>query len=253
MTHGDASNEAGGAPGAPGAYLSPGEAPAFDQYANDYQKLVERSLAVSGEGPAYFARRRAEFLQRQLSRLGVQPGTVLDFGCGTGGAVPHLLKVLGASRVVGVDPSARSLEVARRRHGAANVSFALPSDRPSAGDIDVAYVCGVFHHIPPPQRADAAEYVYQSLRPGGVFSFWEHNPFNPGTRYSMYKCPFDEDAVTLTPAEARRMLRAAGFRVLRTDYLFIFPRFLKFLRGIEPRVTRLPLGGQYQVLCRKGA
>ena len=225
--------------------------PEFDQYANDYEALVERSLAASGEGPAYFARRRAEFLTNQLSRLGVRPERVLDFGCGTGGAVPHLLEVLRPAGVVGVDPSAKSLEVARKRHGAANVTFHLPSDSPPTGDIDVAYCNGVFHHIPPRQRAEAVDYVYRSLRPGGVFSFWEHNPFNPGTRYSMYRCPFDEDAVTLTAGQARRLLRAAGFRVLRTDYLFIFPRFLKALRGLEAVVTKLPLGGQYEILCRK--
>jgi SAM-dependent methyltransferase len=225
--------------------------PEFDQYANDYEALVERSLAPSGEGPSYFARRRAEFLAKRLAELGVRPETVLDFGCGTGGAVPHLLDVLGAGHVIGVDPSEKSLEVARRRHAGRRATFVLPFARSQAGDVDVAYCNGVFHHIPPPDRAGAVDYVYRSLRSGGVFSFWEHNPFNPGTRYSMYRCPFDEDAITLTPAEARRLLRSAGFRVLRTDHLFIFPRFLKPLRGLEALVTKLPLGGQYEILCRK--
>ena len=212
---------------------------------------VERSVAISGEGPAYFAKRRAAFLRDRLKALGVSPGAVLDFGCGTGNAVPHLLGTLGAARVVGVDPSPKSIDVARKRHGAANVTFDSPAARPPAGEFDVAYVNGVFHHIPVDGRAAAVDYVYRSLRPGGVFSFWEHNPFNPGTRYSMYRCPFDEGAVTLRPGESRRLLRATGFDVLRTDFLFIFPKVLGALRGLEAFASRLPIGGQYQVLCRR--
>lgn len=55
----------------------------------------------------------------------------------------------------------------------------------------------------------------------------------------------------LTPLEARRLVRAGGFTILRTDFLFIFPKMLSWLGGIEPLVSRLPLGAQYQLLCRK--
>ena len=60
-----------------------------------------------------------------------------------------------------------------------------------------------------------------------------------------------DSALALTSPEARRLARAGGFTILRTDFLFIFPRMLSWLRGIEPLVSRLPLGTQYQVLCRK--
>jgi hypothetical protein len=67
----------------------------------------------------------------------------------------------------------------------------------------------------------------------------------------MSRIPFDRDAITLTAGEARRLLRGAGFEIVRTDFLFIFPRVLSWCRGLEPLVARLPLGAQYQVLCRK--
>jgi hypothetical protein len=69
----------------------------------------------------------------------------------------------------------------------------------------------------------------------------------------MSRVSFDENAITITPPEARRLLRAAGFEIVETDFLFIFPRVLRFLRPLERLVTRLPLGGQYLVLCRAGA
>ena len=49
------------------------------------------------------------------------------------------------------------------------------------------------------------------------------------------------------------MLRNGGFEVLHTDFLFIFPHILNWLRWIEPMVSRLPFGGQYMVLARKPA
>lgn len=70
-------------------------------------------------------------------------------------------------------------------------------------------------------------------------------------RYVISRIPFDRDAITLTPPEARRLLGDGGFQVLRTDFLFIFPRWLGWLRRLEPGLTGWPLGAQYLVLGRK--
>jgi hypothetical protein len=74
---------------------------------------------------------------------------------------------------------------------------------------------------------------------------------NPGTRYVMSRCVFDKDAITLTPRQSRQLLKSAGFEILRTDFAFIFPRLLKFLRPLEKLLVKLPLGAQYQVLAQK--
>ena len=65
-------------------------------------------------------------------------------------------------------------------------------------EIDLAFCNGVFHHIPPEQRARAIAYVYRCLRPGGLFALWENNPWNPGTRLVMSRIPFDRDALPLS-------------------------------------------------------
>jgi len=67
----------------------------------------------------------------------------------------------------------------------------------------------------------------------------------------MSRVAFDHDAITLNPRQSRRLVTAAGFEVLRTDYLFIFPRFLRWLRTLEPPLSSIPIGGQYELLCRK--
>ena len=67
----------------------------------------------------------------------------------------------------------------------------------------------------------------------------------------MRRIPFDRNAITLSPPAARRLLRKRGFQILRTDFLFYFPRQLSWLRWLELGLARLPLGAQYQVLCQK--
>jgi len=223
----------------------------FDAFAGNYDAALEQGLSVSGEGKLFFARGRIAWLAGRLRALGVRPRVVLDFGCGTGTSAPYLLDLLGARTVIGVDVSPASLDVARRRHGSTRVHFFAADEYHPDIPADLVFCNGVFHHIPPDQRAGTVRWIAAALRPGGLFAFWENNPWNPGTRYVMSRIPFDRDAITLTAAEARTLLRDNGFAVLRSDYQFVFPRLLRALRFVEPWVSRLPLGAQYQVLARK--
>jgi trans-aconitate methyltransferase len=225
--------------------------PEFDEYAEDYDAALQQGLSVSGESKDYFAEGRAKWLSTRLTRLHFAAEKILDFGCGTGSATPYLLRLPGARELVGVEVSAQSLKVANRIHGASNVSFHLVREFTPAQNISLAFCNGVFHHIPPAERASAMKYVFNSLKPGGLFSLWENNPWNPGTRYVMSRIPFDKDAQTLSVIETRKLLRAAGFELLRSDFLFIFPRALQAFRPLEALVRSLPLGAQYQVLARK--
>lgn len=225
----------------------------FDEYADNYDAALERGISLSGEDKDYFARRRMEWLRHSLHGLTDHPLRVMDFGCGSGTATPFFFEVLGASFVLGVDTSAKSLDVARRQYGSDRTEFQPIDQYQPSGTIDLVYCNGVFHHIPPGDRAKALGRIWDSLIPGGAFAVWENNPLNPGTRLVMSRIPFDRDAVTLTAREARRMLQARGFEVLRTDHLFIFPRVLKRLRAVEAMLSSLPFGAQYQVLCRKPA
>jgi SAM-dependent methyltransferase len=227
------------------------EAARFDAFADDYDAALAQGLSVSGEDKDYFAERRVAWTGACLARLPLSPRMVLDFGCGTGSSTPFLLRLAGVDSLLGVDISARSIECARQRHGATGGRFLLFSEHQPDGSCDLAFCNGVFHHIPPARRRDALDYIHQSLRRGGLFAFWENNPWNPGTRYVMSRIPFDRDAIVLWPSEARQLLRAAGFDILRTDFLFLFPRVLRHLRGLEPLVSRLPFGAQYLVLGRR--
>ncbi|HEX5386959.1 MAG TPA: class I SAM-dependent methyltransferase [Gemmatimonadales bacterium] len=222
----------------------------FDAHAATYDAELDAGLSATGEDKLYFARGRLMLVAERLRTRGASAAAVLDFGCGdgTGSALMH--ELLGASRVVGVDVSDELLAIARRRHGSSVVSFTRVDDLKGTA-FNLAFCNGVFHHIPLRERAAAMVAIHGALRPGGYFALWENNPWNPGTRYVMHRVPFDRDALTITPPEARRLAAAAGFEVIETAFAFVFPRALRWLRALEPACARLPLGGQYLVLCRK--
>jgi SAM-dependent methyltransferase len=223
----------------------------FDQYAAAYEQALSNAIAPSGEGREYFAEGRVAWLKRCLNETKQSPEALLDFGCGDGATTPLLLQTLNAKSAVGVDVSAKSLEIARKRHAGERIRFESIGDFQSPGEIDLAYCNGVFHHILPAQRAAALAMVHRALRLGGFFSFWENNPWSLATRYVMSRCAFDRDAIMLSPPEARALLREGGFEIVRTDFRFIFPHALRAFRKIEDFVYRAPLGTQYQILCRK--
>jgi SAM-dependent methyltransferase len=223
----------------------------FDDYAGTYDSALNRGLSLSGEPKEYFAHERVRWLAARLSDLGVNAGHVLDYGCGTGDTSPELLEQLHAGMVVGVDTSLESLAVARKAHADPRLQFKDMNDFEPSGQFEVVYTNGVFHHVEPEERLNALGYVHRSLSQSGYFGFWENNPWNPGTRLVMRRIPFDRDAKLLSPPHARRLLTRAGFDVLRTDFLFLFPRVLSALRPLEASLARFPAGAQYMVLCRK--
>jgi SAM-dependent methyltransferase len=227
-----------------------GPSAGFDAFAETYDSELNRGLRLSGESKEYFAESRMLRLRVRLAELDFAPGTALDFGCGTGSATPFFFGVLGIQRLLGIDPSEASLVQARRQWGEFPATFSV-STAGREGSCDLAFCNGVFHHIPVAERDAAFATVRGILKPGGVFAFWENNPWNPVTRLAMRQVPFDADAILVWPHEARRRLRENGFEVLRTDYAFFFPKCLSAFRFLEPWLRWLPLGGQYLVLCRK--
>lgn len=225
--------------------------PLFDQYAGNYDEALNRGLAVSGESKDYFAEQRVRILDGMLQRLNFVPRRVLDFGCGTGSGVPWLLGLAGVESVVGADVSSRSVETASRIFTDSRASFTALEHIDDHAPFDLVFCNGVFHHIPPGDRARALAKVRKVLVQGGLFALWENNPWNPGTRYVMSRIPFDRDAVTITPFEAERLVEASGFRKIRRTHAFVFPAALSFLRWSESFLQALPIGAQYMVLGQR--
>lgn len=223
----------------------------FDHYANEYDQLLDHGLAVTGEAKEYFAKGRIDWLKACLDQVSVIPHRIMDYGCGTGAAIPLLLDQFSPESLIGVDISKKSIERASRGCDSRRAVFQECSQYVPQENIDLVYCNGVFHHIPLVDRKDAVNFIWRSLKPGGYFALWENNPWNPGTRYVMSRVPFDRDAVMLTARGASKLLRTSGFHVETINYLFVFPKALSRLRWVEPHLASWPLGAQYLVLCRK--
>jgi SAM-dependent methyltransferase len=222
-----------------------------DRCVLDHERALAEGLWISGESKEYFAEARMRWLATRLARMDANPEFALDFGCGTGTATPFFFEILGATSLIGMDVSDPFLHAAAAVHGGPRTRFIKSSEYTAKDEIDLAFCNGVFHHIPPAERPAALGRIFAALRPGGLLALWENNPWNPGTRYVMSRISFDRDANLLWPGQARRLLRQAGFEILRTDFAFIFPAMLKWLRPLEPHLCRVALGAQYMVLARK--
>jgi SAM-dependent methyltransferase len=165
---------------------------------------------------------------------------MLDFGAGVGAVTSELVKHF--KDVTAYELSAASLSELKQR---------LPQVVPVARESDIpdghfaSVVCsGVLHHVPKPERVSLMARLRGKLRPGGRLYVFEHNPLNPVTLRAVKMCAFDDDAVLLYPWEVRSLLRKAGYRVERLDYIVFFPRILAPLRPLEPYLRHVVLGAQ---------
>jgi SAM-dependent methyltransferase len=223
----------------------------FDAYAANYDEALNRGLALTGEAKEYYAEGRVRHVRDRLRGLGLKAANCLDFGCGTGTSALFLRDGLEITSYTGYDPSQDSIIEAKRTVTWTEAAFTADPGSVPCGLFDLAFTNGVFHHIPPEQRAEAVRLVFDSLKPGGLFAFWENNRWNPAVHWVMSRVPFDRDAQMLFPHQARQLMEAAGFEVLRTDHLFFFPAKLAMMRPLERWLRHVPLGGQYLVLARK--
>ena len=216
---------------------SPEPPPKFDAYAANYRTLVESSIKDSGEAPEYFS----EYKLNCLLRLGAPTGEpLLDFGAGVGAVTSQLVKHF--KDVTAYELSATSLSELKQRMPQV-VPVATEGDIPD-GRFESAVCSGVLHHVPKPERVPLMARLRAKLRPGGRLYVFEHNPLNPVTVRAVKMCPFDDDAVLLYPWELRSLLRKAGYRVERLDYIVFFPRVLASLRPLEPYLRHVVFGAQ---------
>jgi SAM-dependent methyltransferase len=219
---------------------------AFDSYRDDYERVVQDSIAFSGLKHDFFLQAKVMRLAALFeAHFGPDKPSLLDLGCGVGRMHP-LLKP-HVSRLAGADVSAESLERARRDNPFA--AYAPIADDGGLPHPDRAFdatlaVC-VLHHVPPPARARFMAEMRRVTRPGGLAVIIEHNPFNPLTRLAVARCPFDHDAVLLSARESRRLLEDANCAAVSSEHFLLLPTLRPWAQRIERMVEAVPLGAQH--------
>lgn len=221
--------------------------PEFDQYAETYDRLMNEAIPEGLNEDGYFAEYKIALMAERLKSN--QPHRILDFGCGAGRSLPYLKQYFPDAELWGYDVSPASLLIAGQRVPDAK----LFSDWNALGEMrfDAIVAANVFHHIPPEQRQRSLSQCQQSLSDNGQMFLFEHNPYNPATRWVFERCPFDADAEMFNLNAALRLAKDAGFSATDQGYTLFFPRPLAFLRGLEPLLKHVPLGAQYYVQMHK--
>ncbi len=221
----------------------------FDKFAQEYASLHRANIAISGEGPEFFAEYKIRDLRSLCETLGLLPEVenILDFGAGVGSSVEHVRRYFPQASLTGVDVSIESLRVTAQRFPGQAALVAFDGRRLPFADVsfDCVFSACVFHHIEPALHVELLAELRRVLRPGGVIAIFEHNPLNPLTVRAVRTCPFDENAILLRAGVLRSRLAAAGFLHSAIRYRIFFPHALRGLRPLERGLTWLPLGAQY--------
>ncbi|MCP4192624.1 MAG: class I SAM-dependent methyltransferase [Pirellulaceae bacterium] len=224
--------------------------PEFDEFSQNYETLLEDSIAIGGEESSYYLRYKIGDVAKhyppdQQSSAGSLE--ILDFGAGTGNAIPFWHEFLPSGRLTCLDVSSQSLKVAAKRHpDLANFIAYTPPTLPIDDDrFDLAYAACVFHHIAPEDRIVVLKELWRILKPGGQLFIYEHNPHNPLTQRVVRSCPFDKNAKLIRAKDLSLLLNSLGFQQTTIRYRVFFPRCLRILRPFEELLTWLPLGAQY--------
>jgi 2-polyprenyl-3-methyl-5-hydroxy-6-metoxy-1,4-benzoquinol methylase len=100
-------------------------------------------------------------------------GRILDVGCGFGLFAAYFGQTQRRRRIVGVDPDARRIGLARgvaASLGLGGHAFVVGDVRRAAleGPFDAAYVLDVMHHLPRGDQRRVLERLRGLLRPGGM-------------------------------------------------------------------------------------
>lgn len=180
--------------------------------------------------------------------------SVLDYGCGTGETINLFLTSTNSqpTRIVGIDLSEVSIEVAKTRYTYEfyvvtdnNLSFLSPAS------LDGAFMLGILHHTDDHQKI--FDEIYNVLEPGGKFLVVDMTKNNPLIEFARYLFPYmpkriqgmfpDDLVIDETIPEKLRVeidvtlaaLKKAGFTVELVTHGHLFYFIFDWLE----RMTRL--------------
>lgn len=134
------------------------------QWWDDFWKDEERDVS-------FFVDLPDENLVQYIQNNCIQPGRVLDIGCGNGRNSRYLAKL--GFEVDAIDFSKASITKAKEAtQGDLNINYvhaAFREMKTEHGTYDFIYDSGCLHHVKPHRRAQYLKKVFNLLKPGGYF------------------------------------------------------------------------------------
>jgi ubiquinone/menaquinone biosynthesis C-methylase UbiE len=224
----------------------------FDGYAKDYRAVHTENVKLSGADSFYFAAMKVQLLQQFEKNNTLK---ILDIGCGDGATELFMQQYFSQWQVEGIDVSEKSIAEASAKN-IVNTSFGVYNGTqiPFAdSSFDIVFIAGVLHHVDFALHPIIMQEVFRVLKAGGRLYLFEHNPFNPVTKYLVNTCVFDKDAKLLRNNYTKELIKKNGLAISHNKFIIFFPRkglLSKFI-FLEKYLQWLPLGGQYFIHASK--
>jgi len=184
-------------------------------YPEDYAPFTRRGIAARVRDRQ--RRRDVASLWRYLG----PPARVLDVGCGTGDLL-RAIRDCGNPEVLGIEPSAQAVRIARERWGLDVRQGDLHAVRLPPASVDTVLLSHVIEHLPSP--SDTLAEITRVLRPGGALILWLPNADSWAARFWRenwigYDVP--RHLYAFTPATLGALLARHGFTVteIRQEWL----------------------------------
>lgn len=176
------------------------------------------------------------FVHNYLQEIRLEPGNILDIGCGIGELSNELAKHRPETRILGVDYSDGMIARAKKDYAAPNIEYIHGSleDIPAGRKFDLIVSTHSFPYFP--SKLKAAQLMKDLLNKGGRILIIQGNTNN---RYDAAWLALVKLGVSkadfLAVSEVESVIREAGFRigtVRRVDTLSFIPS-IYMVEGIK--------------------
>ncbi len=230
----------------------------FDQFAKDYDQLLQSSITASGYEAVFFDEHKIKTLYNDFSaneKSATKTVQIMNFGCGTGKSEYFINKYFTNCEICAVDVSEKSIEEAKEKNKKfTNIEFRKFDQVEELASIpkkfDIIFVANVFHHIPAELHVKTLKYLRSFLAPNGYLYVFEHNPKNPLTRKAFDTCEFDVGCHMIKPSLFINMCKDAGYQTILRRYVLFFPKMVSFLMPFEKYLKWCALGAQYYIKAK---
>ncbi len=229
----------------------------FDDFADDYDNLLKKSITASGFEPTYFDEHKIKTVYDDYilnSKFDNKKLQILNFGCGIGKSEIFINKYFIDCAICSVDVSEKSINTAKEKNKQFEnikfIKFDTVEDLQLNTKFDIIFVANVFHHIPADLHLTTLKYLRLLLSPDGYLYVFEHNPKNPLTRKVFETCEFDVGCKMINSALFIKMCVDAGYNTIIRRYILFFPKSLSFLSSLEKYLKWCPVGAQYYIKAK---
>jgi len=155
------------------------------------------------------------------------------------------------SNIFGCDISEKSLEMAGKTNPDVSYNKIIsPADLSGVYKekfFDCIFISNVFHHISINEHQTWIDALYRIISKEGIIFIFEHNPYNPITKYIFNTSSIDRGATMLKPSYCQKLLKEEKFTNIKLRYTLFFLLRNNFLESVEQMLYWLPLGAQYYV------